>query len=157
MSYKVPAGSRPAARVILINEHKYVLYLHAREDTTGKEFWVMPGGGLEANETFEEAAIREVREETGLTIEPGPCVWKRRHIFDWLGRKHDQFELYFISYISGVDAIDGIPDDYVHGYKWWSVSELENSSEEFAPRRVAKLLPVLLDGKYPSEPYDCGI
>ena len=37
-----------------------------------------PGGGLEGDETFEEAAVRELREETGITgVEIGPWIWLR--------------------------------------------------------------------------------
>ncbi|TCZ79896.1 NUDIX hydrolase [Paenibacillus albiflavus] len=32
--------------------------------------WTLPGGGVEPNETLEEAAIREAKEETGYDIEP---------------------------------------------------------------------------------------
>ena len=32
--------------------------------------WVVPGGHLDQGESFEECVIREVREETGIIIEP---------------------------------------------------------------------------------------
>ena len=35
---------------------------------------MVPGGGLEGNESIEECCIRELSEETGLLIEPSPCV-----------------------------------------------------------------------------------
>lgn len=38
---------------------------------SSKPKWTVPGGGLEAEETVEEALIREVEEETGYTVEPG--------------------------------------------------------------------------------------
>ncbi|WP_369523061.1 NUDIX domain-containing protein [Serratia quinivorans] len=32
-----------------------------------KSYWATPGGGLEANGSFKQKAVRELREETGLT------------------------------------------------------------------------------------------
>jgi 8-oxo-dGTP diphosphatase len=36
--------------------------------------WTMPGGGVELHESSEEAAIREVREETGYEVALGPLL-----------------------------------------------------------------------------------
>jgi 8-oxo-dGTP diphosphatase len=36
--------------------------------------WSIPGGVLEVGELIREAAIREAREETGLTVEPGELL-----------------------------------------------------------------------------------
>jgi 8-oxo-dGTP diphosphatase len=41
-----------------------VLMVHHQHD--GRSYWTLPGGGVEPNETLEEAVIREVREETNL-------------------------------------------------------------------------------------------
>ena len=41
------------------------ILLQRRSDNGG---WGLPGGILELDETYEEAALREVREETGLTV-----------------------------------------------------------------------------------------
>ncbi|XP_033124023.1 nucleoside diphosphate-linked moiety X motif 17-like [Anneissia japonica] len=36
--------------------------------------WVPPGGHVEANETLQEAGLRELEEETGLRIKPEDCI-----------------------------------------------------------------------------------
>ena len=36
--------------------------------------WSLPGGVLECGETLREAVVREAREETGLTVEPGEML-----------------------------------------------------------------------------------
>jgi 8-oxo-dGTP diphosphatase len=49
----------------IIFEHGQVLLAHRRDI----DWWNLPGGGMEAGETVEEAMCREVREETGLEVE----------------------------------------------------------------------------------------
>ena len=49
-----------------------------------QDVWITPGGGLLPGENYEEAARRELWEETGISdIELGPWVWARRHLFHW--------------------------------------------------------------------------
>ena len=48
--------------------------------------WSIPGGVLEVGEMVREAAIREAREETGLTVEPGELLG----VFDRILRDPEQ-------------------------------------------------------------------
>jgi len=63
------AGTRPGVALIVRSREGLVLVGERRGED---ERWVaFPGGRLEAGETFEEAAVRELAEETGLRIGAG--------------------------------------------------------------------------------------
>src|SRR5438128_746593 len=91
---------RRAARVLLIDGKDRILLIHALvPEPTGAndhDFWLTPGGGVNEGETFEEAALRELREETGVgDVDLGPCVWMRTHVFPWDGKVYKQQERYY--------------------------------------------------------------
>jgi len=50
---------------LIFDEEQRILLAHRRDI----DWWNLPGGGMEHNETVEEAVCREVREETGLEVE----------------------------------------------------------------------------------------
>jgi len=52
--------------VIIVNEDKKILV--GKRKGSHAQFYSIPGGHLEIGETFEQAAIRETKEETGLNI-----------------------------------------------------------------------------------------
>lgn len=54
------------------------LLLIKRGHEPGMGLWSVPGGRVEAGESDAEALIREVREETGLIVAPGPLVGTAR-------------------------------------------------------------------------------
>ncbi len=58
-------GKRPSARGIIIKDDKLAMVYSRKYD-----YYKFPGGGIEANETNEEALIREVKEEVGLEVIP---------------------------------------------------------------------------------------
>jgi 8-oxo-dGTP diphosphatase len=50
------------------------LLLIKRGHEPGAGLWSLPGGRIEPGETDAEALVREMREETGLTVEPGRLI-----------------------------------------------------------------------------------
>ena len=63
-----PARPILAVSAAIIRDGKVLIVRRARPPARG--LYTLPGGGVEAGETLVEAVMREVREETGLEIEP---------------------------------------------------------------------------------------
>jgi len=80
------------AVAIIVNKGK-ILLMHRIKN--GKEYYVLPGGGIEPNETIEEAVLREVNEETSVKIKIEKLLY--HHIYD---DNSEQF-FYLCFYISG--------------------------------------------------------
>ena len=108
MGDDIPHEARLASRAILIGPQRAVLYLRAHDPKSEEAFWVMPGGGLEAGESFQEAAVRELLEETGSDFAMGPYVWFRRHRHQWNGKLADQYERFVSPQKNMEDGFSGV-------------------------------------------------
>ena len=58
------------AIIFSAQEGQQKILLTKRNVDPYKEFWCFPGGHIDAGETAEQAVVREVKEETGLDIQP---------------------------------------------------------------------------------------
>lgn len=64
--------TRLAAYAVVVDDRDRALLALWNEGAVPR--WTMPGGGVEAEESVEEAAVREVREETGYEIAVGAIL-----------------------------------------------------------------------------------
>jgi 8-oxo-dGTP pyrophosphatase MutT (NUDIX family) len=150
---------RPAARVLLIDDQDRVLLLRAN---VGPGVWITSGGALEPGETAEQAALRELREETGVAdAELTQCVWTRVHRFQWDGKRYEQQERFFVARAENPTiTLDGCGIEelaFLTEWRWWTADEIAASDAVFAPRRLAKMLPAILACEYPDEPIDVDV
>jgi ADP-ribose pyrophosphatase YjhB (NUDIX family) len=161
---KLPAP-RQAVRAIIIDGRQRVLLFKAFGDQSlTRYFWITPGGGITEGESDESALRRELREECALhQFEIGPLVWVREATFPMpdTGRLLQQRERFYLVRVDAhevdVAGWDEFERQFMAEPRWWTLWELETSSEDFAPRDLARHLGDLIRGKMPPEPIDVGI
>jgi 8-oxo-dGTP pyrophosphatase MutT (NUDIX family) len=146
--------ARRSARVILADCADRLLLFESGG------FWFTPGGGIEPGETIEQAATRELWEETGLLIaadQLGPVVAETSGYADLgfaAGMFHDLF--YFQRAPEGfcVDTSGWQPLEAstMSGHRWWTVDEVAAAPKIVFPFELAPLARDLLAGRLPSRP-----
>lgn len=86
----------PSVNVVVVDDQGRILLIRR----TDNENWAVPGGGMDLGESISDAAIREVKEETGIDIEVTGVVGiytNPRHVIEYTsdGEVRQEFSIVF--------------------------------------------------------------
>jgi 8-oxo-dGTP pyrophosphatase MutT (NUDIX family) len=145
---------RLSARLLILDDAGRLLlfrFVHKTGPLAGQDFWATPGGGVDDGESLEQAAVRELAEETGLRrTSVGPEIARREVVLLLPDGEHVvSDERYFLVRVTD-DTLSwanwtALEREVMVEHRWWSCEELSCTGATVWPEN----LPAMLGGARP--------
>jgi 8-oxo-dGTP diphosphatase len=105
-------------------------------EPTYKDYWEIPGGCVDVDESPYDAAVRELKEELGLSVQPGRLL-----VVDWVQPRPGRTEGVMFVFDGGVlDPVRTesicLPPDELRSWAWCSLEEAGQRLSELLARRA---------------------
>ena len=122
MAREYPAHPVVGVGAVVVRDGKALIIKRAHEPRKGE--WSLPGGLLELGESLQDAAHREIKEETGLDVDVGPVI----ETFDRVHRDdHGRIRYHFVivDFVCWVDEGEAVPGSDAEGVAWVTPEEID--------------------------------
>ena len=147
MTDKTHVKHRETARIMLIDElnRVFLLKTHFDPEVGLPPRWLTPGGGIDTGESTFDAAVRELYEETGMSVHPevlGEPVLVASGRWDWSDglNFHTYTDTIYELRVQNFEPdTSGFTQDELRDileYRWWSIEEILQSDEPIAPHEL---------------------
>ena len=108
--------------------------LASRRTRSGDLVWGLPKGRIDEGESKQQAAVREVREETGLTAEIVAPLGRIAYVYVWEKDRISKVVHFFLMRTTGGDTDDH--DDEMEEVRWFTLAEAKDSAAYDSERDV---------------------
>ena len=108
--------------VLLFDEHEQNV-LMVKNKGTGSSYYTLPGGAVEQGETLKQAAVREVKEETGLDVRVGDVFTVGEAFFEERG--HHAIFFTFVGKLIGGEEINISFPEEIEEVTWMALEQAE--------------------------------
>jgi len=138
---------RVRVNALIISDSRLLL-VQIASPASGKTFWMPPGGGVQFGESLADALVREVKEETGLGIEP----LKPRYVTEYIRHPYHAVEFYYSCVVTGGDLKMGTDPELgsdrqiIQNIRWTKLVDLKDT----------ELYPVFLKRESAEDIIDTG-
>lgn len=133
--------------IVDVQDGQAYIAVIARRNRGGKLEWCLPKGHLEGSETAEQAATREISEETGID---GRVLKHLATIDYWFSgtdrRVHKVVHHYLLEAISGELTVENDPDHEAEQVEWIHIDEVGARLAYPNERRIAAMARKILLG-----------
>lgn len=122
MAREYPAQPVVGVGAVVVRDGRALIVRRAHEPRKGE--WSLPGGHVHLGESLADAARREVKEETGLDIHPGPII----EAFDRVHRDPDgriRYHFVIVDFVCESSTGEAVAGSDAEAVAWVTADELD--------------------------------